>query len=177
MISEMDNCKSLTVELKNLTDDSSLRAILDKFLQEIDKFNDCLYAFNLATQASQEGYSNLISDYRVYYSSFSGYMQGRETTCLGLIYGYQNVLDNELYPARTKALNEFAKYEKLLLEGKIQIDDALAKISGLQGNLDSLEAKFFIMDRTKNYGAINFNGDAERMASIANVFQIGRAHV
>lgn len=172
MIYEMDNCKSLTEELKGLTDDTRIRSVLDGISYQTTRFNSVLSAFNRATQTSITNYNENLPEYRGFYSQFIGYLQARETTCAGLIYGYQDALNNQLYPTRQRALNEFDKYERLLLEGKIQIDEALAKISGLQGNLDSLEAKFLIMDRTKNYGAINFNSDSQRMASIANVFPL-----
>ena len=74
-------------------------------------------------------------------------------------------MNNQLYPARANALAQFDENERKLLEAQSQLADA-------QENVNSLEAKFFIMDRTKNYGAINFNNDAERIASIANVFPL-----
>lgn len=53
------------------------------------------------------------------------------------------------------------------------LNEAEAKLNNSQDEINNLEeAKFFVMDRTKNFGAINFNNDAERIASIANVFPL-----
>ena len=83
-----------------------------------------------------------------------------------------NAAKLEITINKDKVLDGFAQFysAKQLAEQKFK--DAEDAINTSQNQIDSIEANMFVMDRTKNMGAINFKNDSERMASIANVFPL-----
>lgn len=96
-------------------------------------------------------------------------------------------LEKPLIEAKTKLNNGFSEVDKgkaeyfaglaAFLDAKDKamssLNDAQIKLDDSQKQIDQIkDANFYIMDRTKNFGAINFNNDAERIASIANVFPL-----
>ena len=108
---------------------------------------------------------------------------------------YQENLANEKFNAIEEQLIEGAKqmqegkdqlesgkaeyYEglKKFNEAKVlaeqELSSAEQQINDSQKEIDNIEnAEFYIMDRTKNYGAINFDNDAERIDNIAQVFPL-----
>ncbi|WP_165248268.1 FtsX-like permease family protein [Adlercreutzia sp. ZJ141] len=64
-----------------------------------------------------------------------------------------------------------ADYENALAEAESKFADAEAELASAQRAIDDLEAPtWLVMDRSKNYGAVSFASDAERVDHIARVF-------
>lgn len=79
----------------------------------------------------------------------------------------------ELESGRVSYDRGYVEFLKAKSDALAQLADAQAKIDDSQKQIDGIEKPdFFIMDRTKNPGAITFNDDSDRMANIANVFPL-----
>lgn len=80
---------------------------------------------------------------------------------------------NELNKGKAEYFAGLAAFLDAKDKAMSSLKDAQNKLDDSQKQIDNIQtANFYIMDRTKNFGAINFNNDAERIASIANVFPL-----
>ncbi|MEG1425451.1 MAG: FtsX-like permease family protein [Raoultibacter sp.] len=77
----------------------------------------------------------------------------------------------ELASAEKEYADGLAEYERNKTEANQKFADAEKKLSDAQKKIDDIdEPTWYVMDRTKNYGAESFNADAGRVDSIAQVF-------
>lgn len=126
----------------------------------------------LSISYTEETYNYFIGTFNDVFGVTSYALSFRESICDSIISNCQSILNEQLYPQRASAIAKFNEQELALIDGSIQLKDAIAKLDSSKNTINNLEAKMFVMDRTKNIGAINFNNDSERMASIANVFPL-----
>ena len=171
LTSDLITSLSINNDLYNLADDETARSAIDKINFATNLFKEYSNQFYLEIQKNDSAYAEYIEDYKESYEIAYSALSGRTEICEGIISTCQGVLD-DLYSKRSSAIAEFDSNEKQLIDGKAKIDAAKEELGISQDAVNDLEAKFFIMDRTKNFGAINFNNDAERIASIANVFPL-----
>lgn len=74
---------------------------------------------------------------------------------------------------RTSYEASVAEYENKKAEAEKEFSDAEVELADAQMDIDAVEApQFYVMDRTKNYGATSFNSDAGRIDQIAQVFPL-----
>ena len=84
-----------------------------------------------------------------------------------------DIAKRELDLGKTEFYSGLAKFLAAKNSAFAMLNDAEAKLNSSQDEINNMDgAKYFVMDRTKNLGAINFKNDAERIASIANVFPL-----
>lgn len=80
---------------------------------------------------------------------------------------------DKLYIGSKEYYDAIAKFNQAKNDALQSLSNAETQLSNSQDEINNIEnARFYILDRTKNFTAINFNNDAERIASIANVFPL-----
>ena len=89
--------------------------------------------------------------------------------------GRRQLLDGEaaLQEAREQLAQGEADYEQGRKEADEQLDDAKRQLDDAQREIDSIgEAEWMVLNRDSNAGYVSFEGNAEKVAAIAQVFPI-----
>lgn len=144
-----------------------LNAACNYFVEYSQKFYSSLqFAY------SREVYDYYIGTFTTLYEGLRSALPLRCVLCDTIVDKCNDVINNELLPQRNNIITKFNVQEGALIDGELQLSLAKLKLQDSQSLLAELNAKILIMDRTKNIGAISFDNDADRIASIANVFPL-----
>lgn len=158
---------------------SSESSIEDVYNQKINDFNSSYSNFNTKYQTCnilvtstanslQTALSQIDASEQIAMAGFAQ-KQAELDASAAQIKNSQSDLDS----GKAQYYDGLKKFIEAKNSALTSLDDAQAKLNSSQNDIDNIEdAKFFVMDRTKNFGAINFKNDAERIASIANVFPL-----
>lgn len=92
-----------------------------------------------------------------------------------LAQGKQELEDGEVELAKGKKeyKSGLKKYKKKAAEADESFADAEAELADAQADIDAIEQpEWLVLDRSKNYGAVAYTSDAERIDNIAMVFPL-----
>ncbi|MDO5427088.1 MAG: hypothetical protein Q4F54_05385 [Coriobacteriia bacterium] len=187
-IENFETCRTGLLDIINKTNEAiqinnSLSNLVESTVvkQQIEELNA---ACNYFVEYSQKFYSSLqfaysrevydyyIGTYTTLYGGLRSALPLRSVLCDTIVAKCNDVINNELLPQRNNIITKFNEQEGALIDGELQLSLAKLKLQDSQSLLAELNAKILIMDRTKNIGAISFDNDADRIASIANVFPL-----
>lgn len=174
VINKTNEAIQINNTLSSLVESSVVKSQIEELNTACNYFIEYSKSFYSALQFaySQEVYDYFITDYNSIYNQLADVLPLRSVLCESIVSKCNDVINNELYPQRNNILNKFNQAETALIDGQLQLSLSKLKLQDSQNLLNEINAKIFVMDRTKNFGAINYNNDADRIASIANVFPL-----
>lgn len=175
IITEANKALQLNGALASMIDDSTVKSQIEQMNVPVNYLITYANTFyeKMQTYPSQETYDSLIVQYNEIFGGVRMALPGQQIICDSVIANCQTILNEQILPNKQKAIAEFDKNEQKLIDGKNQLDEAKAKLRDSQKEVDDIEnANFYVMDRTKNAGAISYTSDANRIGNIANVFPL-----
>lgn len=175
IIIEANKALELNGALASIIDDPAVKEQIEQMNVPVNYLITCANGFYEAMQVYPlpETYLSLIDAYNEIFGGVCLAMPAQQIICDSVIANCQTILNEQILPNKQKAIAEFNKNEQKLIDGKNQLDEAKAKLRDSQKEVDDIDkANFYVMDRTKNLGAVSYDNDAKRIANIANVFPL-----